>query len=218
MTDKPRIIIDMVADPLCPWCYVGKRALDRVLMALSFSHDVVVRYRPYQLAPDTPQQGVSRRDYLERKFPDAAQRDQMAMVLKDAARHAGLDFDPALPALQPNSLNSLRLWRWSHYDGLQIETAEGIFAAYWKEGADIGSPEILAEIAQKVGLDADESLARLQTREDVQDINEEVASFRAGGVDSVPTYIVNESAGFAGALPPDQLLSTIRDLAAETPV
>ena len=214
--EKPRLVIDMVADPVCPWCYVGKRALDRAVMALSFSHDLVVRYRPYQLAPDLPQKAGNRRDYMEKKFPDKAQREQMAAALVEAAREAGLALDPSLPELQPNTLNALRLIRWSHFEGRQAEIVEGIFSAYWHKNRDISDPAVLAGIARSCGMDGDETLARLETDEDRDDIAGEIASFRQGGVSAVPTFIVNEAAGFPGAYPPDKLLKGLRQLAGET--
>ncbi|MCI5048118.1 MAG: DsbA family oxidoreductase [Aquisalinus sp.] len=217
MTDpKPRLIIDLVADPVCPWCYVGKRSLDRVLMAMSFSHDTMVRFRPYQLAPDTPDEGVDRKNYLEKKFPDKQHRSALGIALQDAAKGVGLDMNVDGPARLINSLNALRVLRWSHFDGLQVEMAEALFASYWKQGRDISDTEELSRIAGSVGMNRQDILARLQTAEDCDDIREEVAAFRQGGVDGVPTFIINESLGFAGALPPDQLLESIRKLADET--
>ncbi len=217
MTDtKPRLTIDMVADPVCPWCYVGKRSLDRVLMAMSFSHDVVVRFRPYQLAPDTPDEGVDRRSYLEKKFPDQKHRAALGKALQDAAQGVGLDMNVEGPARLINSLNALRVLRWAHFDGVQLDLAEALFASYWKQGRDISDTEELSRIAGSVGMNRQDILARLQTAEDCDDIREEVAAFRQGGVDGVPTFIINESLGFAGALPPDQLLESIRKLADET--
>ena len=150
-TDKPHLIIDMVSDPVCPWCYVGKRALDRAIMALSFSHQVVVRYRPYQLAPDMPMAGVDRQAYMDKKFPDKERRAQMADALREAARIAGVNFDPAFPGILPNSLNALRLLRWAHLTSVHSEVAEAIFADYWQRGQDIGDTKVLANIAGKAG-------------------------------------------------------------------
>ncbi len=215
--EKPQIIIDMVADPICPWCYVGKRALDRVLMALSFSHVPVVRYRPFQLSPEIPAEGIDYQSRIEKKFPDPAERQQILDALLEAARTVGLRLDPTLPKLVPNSLNALRALRWSHYQGLHTELIEGLFAAYWHEGADIGDPKIIAEIAGVVGIEDMDIVKRLKSDEDIKDIQSEIEAFRHGGVSAVPTYIVNESLGFAGALEPDQLLKSIRELADETP-
>ena len=215
-TEKPPLIIDMVSDPVCPWCFIGKRALDRALMALSFSHDLIVRYRPYQLSPETPSGGVDRAAHLEKKFPDAAHRDQMSAALTDAAQKAGVDFDPAAPAILPNTLDAHRVIRWAYESVLQREVAEAIFAGYWQQGADIGDGETLARLAGSAGMDADDVRARLASDEDKADVREEIDGFRAGGVTGVPTFIVNEQAGFAGALPPDQLLETLRQIAGET--
>ncbi|NHK26849.1 DsbA family oxidoreductase [Parvularcula flava] len=214
-TSKPLLILDMVSDPVCPWCYVGKRSLDRALMALSFSNDLMVRYRPYQLAPDAPKEGRNRKEYLASKF-SAEQLDQMNGALLEAARVAGLDLDPSLPEIAPNTLDAHRVIRWAHEDNLQREVVEALFDAYWKHGLDLGSHDVLATVAAEAGMEKADVLARLGSVEDVNDVKEEAQAFRAGGVNGVPTFIINEQAGFAGALPPDQLLETIRQVAAET--
>lgn len=216
MSEKPLLTIDVVSDPVCPWCYVGKRSLDRALMALSFSYELDVRFRPFQLAPDLPPEGVDRAAYYAKKFPDVDKREQARTALEAAARQVGLALDSRLPQWQPNVLDALRLIRWSHEEGCQSSVVEAIFNAFWMRGLDIGAPEVLADIGAEEGMDRASLLARLSTQEDAGALKEEIADFRAGGVSGVPTFIVNEQTGFAGAHPPDVLLDAFRKLATET--
>lgn len=214
--NRPLLVIDMVADPVCPWCYIGKRNLDRAAMALSFQYTVERRYRPYQLAPETPVGGVDRAAHLAQKFPDAAQREAMAEALSKAAQNAGLVLDPKAPDRLPNTIMAHRLIRWAHLSGCQTDLVEALYEAYWHDGADIGDAKTLARLGQETGMEGDLA-SRLQGDDDTADVMAEAAAFREGGVTGVPTYIVNELAGFAGALPADQLLTTFRQLAEETP-
>ena len=207
------LVIDVVSDPVCPWCYVGHAALGFALMALSFEGEVALRYRPYRLAPDTPAGGEDRDERMRRKFPDEAQRAVMREALIEAGRQAGVSFDPATPGRLPDTTDAHRVIRWSHEEGLQREVAGAIFEAYWQRGEDIGERAVLAAAAARAGMSADAVRERLETDEDVRDVAEEAQAFREGGVTGVPTFIVNEREGFAGALPKDQLLDAIRQLA-----
>ncbi|MBB4658835.1 DsbA family oxidoreductase [Parvularcula dongshanensis] len=214
--DEAVLTIDLVTDPVCPWCYVGHVALGWPLIALSMEGPVALRYRPYRLAPDTPPGGMDRKAALKRKVPDAGQRAAMTEALKEAMRDAGVSFDPDRPEWLPDTLDAHRVIRWAHEDNLQRDVAGAIFEAYWQRGEDIGDRTVLSRLAGRAGMDADEVAARLETQEDRTDVAEEAAAFRAGGVGGVPAFIVNEEAGFEGALPRAQMLDAIRQLAAET--
>ena len=213
LNDAP-LTIDVVSDPVCPWCYVGHAALGFALMALSFEGPVALRYRPYRLAPETPPGGEDLRSVMARKFPDEAQRAAMRQALTEAARGAGVSFDPETPAVLPDTTDAHRVIRWAHEEDRQREVAGAIFEAYWQRGEDVGEQDVLSRAAAAGGMDGDEVAARLATDEDREDVIQEAAAMRAGGVTGVPTFIVNERQGFAGALPKDELLAAIRQLAA----
>lgn len=213
---KPPLTIDVVGDPVCPWCYVGFHALAWPLMALSFEHALTVRYRPYRLRPDTPPGGLDRREAIEAKFPDAAERDRMSAALAEAARDAGVTLDASKPERLPDTTDAHRVVRWAHEDGLQREVLGAIYEAYWTHGEDVGEADVLVQAASSAGMNAEALRDRLAGQEDRTDVAEEAQAFRQGGVTGVPTFIVNERAGFAGALPKEQLLEAFRQLAAET--
>ncbi|MEZ5894207.1 MAG: DsbA family oxidoreductase [Parvularculaceae bacterium] len=214
---RPRLIVDIVADPVCPWCYVGLKSFQVAKEKLKDEFIVLPRIRAYQLNPDTPMEGVDRRAYYAKKFPDEAFREQMQMQLKAAAVGAGFAFDPAKPTHLPNTLKAHQMIRLAHFDGAQERLALALYAAFWDEGADIGDDETLVRIASEAGLDADNARRDLANPASIAEIRTEAEGFRQAGVSGVPTFIVNERAGFSGALPPARLAETLKQAAAATP-
>ncbi len=207
--DRPRMLVDIVADPVCPWCYVGLKSFLLARDRIKDRFIVLPRIRAYQLNPDTPMEGADRRAYYAKKFPDEAQRAQMVHLLKAAAAGAGFTFDPLLPTHLPNTLKAHQLIRLAHFDGAQEPLALALYTAFWDEGADIGDEETLVAIASKAGLDPDNARRDLQNPESADEIKSEADAFRQAGVSGVPTYIVNERNGFAGALPPARLADAL---------
>jgi len=212
-TERPRLLIDVVADPVCPWCYVGLHGFLRARDLLGDDYAVLPRLRAYQLNPDTPMEGVDRVAYYAKKFPDEKRRSEMAYQIKAAAVGAGFKFDPLLPKHLPNTLRAHQLIRLAHYDGVQIRLAMKLYSAFWDDGADIGDIDTLVKIAQDAGLDPDNSRKILLSSEDAALVKAEADDFRKAGVSGVPTYIVNERTGFSGALPPARLADAFREAA-----
>ena len=103
-TPAASIMIDMVSDVVCPWCFIGLKSLQRALPLISEKAPAAVRFRPYQLNPDTPVGGVDRTAYYERKFPDRAMRDEARAQMRDSAMAMGVEFEPGLPTILPNTL------------------------------------------------------------------------------------------------------------------
>lgn len=215
--NRPRLIVDIVSDPVCPWCYVGLKSFQRARDRIAEEFQVLPRIRAYQLNPDTPQEGADRVAYYAKKFPDEAQRAEMVHALKAAAAGAGFAFDPLGPKHLPNTLKAHQLIRLAHYDGAQERLAEKLYAAYWDEGADIGDVETLVAIAGDAGLDRDNARRDLADPKSAEEVRAEAESFRRAGVTGVPTYIVNERTGFSGALPPARLADALKQAAAQAP-
>ncbi len=216
MTERARLLVDIVADPVCPWCYVGLKSFMAAKERLKDEFIVLPRIRAYQLNPDTPAEGVDRQAYYAKKFPDAAQRAQMIHQLKAAALGAGFAFEPSKPAHLPNTLKAHQIIRLAHFDGAQERLALALYAAYWDEGRDIGDEETLTAIAAEAGLDAENARQDLKNPKSAAEVKSEAEAFRHAGVTGVPTFIVNERTGFAGALPPARLADSLRQAAATT--
>lgn len=214
--ERPRLLVDMVTDPVCPWCFVGLHSFLGARDQLKNEFQVLLRLRAYQLNPDTPIEGVDRVAYYAKKFPDEAKRAEMVHQLKAAALGAGVKFDPLGPTHLPNTLLAHQLLRLAHYDGAQERVGVALFDAYWHGGKDIGDLETLLSIATAAGLDQENTRAVLGSETNASDVKSEAEAFRATGVTGVPTYIVNERTGFSGALPPGRLADALREAARQT--
>jgi predicted DsbA family dithiol-disulfide isomerase len=210
---RPRLLVDIVSDPVCPWCYVGLKSFQAAKDRINDDYQVLPRIRAYMLNPDTPAGGVDRAAYYEKKFPDKDQREQMVMSLKAAAIGAGFKFDPTIPKHLPNTVKAHQIIRLAHFDGAQERVAEKLYSAYWDDGADIGDDEVLTRIAEEAGLDADNARRDLVSAKSKNDILAEAEAFRRAGVSGVPTYIINERDGFSGAVPPDRMAKAFRHAA-----
>jgi len=215
MTDKekparPRLLIDIVSDPVCPWCYVGFKAFQHARDRISEEFQVLPRVRAYLLNPDTPTEGVDRAAYYAKKFPDAAKRDAMRMQLTAAAAGAGFKFDPSIPKHLPNTAKAHQLIRLAHFDGAQERLVESLYSAYWDDGRDIGDTDVLVDIAEKTGLDAENARRDLSSASSKNTVLAEAEAFRQAGVSGVPTFIINERDGFSGAVPPDRMAEAFR--------
>lgn len=210
---RPRLIVDIVSDPVCPWCYVGLKSFLVARDRIAEDFQVLPRIRAYMLNPDTPSEGVDRAAHYAKKFPDQTQRENMIMQLKAAALGAGFKFDPAIPEWLPNTAKAHQLIRLAHFDGAQERLALALYSAYWDDGVDIGDVNALLAIAEDAGLDRDNARSDLQNDASKAEILAEADAFRRAGVSGVPTYIVNERHGFSGAMPPERLAETLRDAA-----
>jgi predicted DsbA family dithiol-disulfide isomerase len=209
MTNQ-RLIIDVVADIVCPWCYVGVKSYLAARETLNDDFDIVTRFRPYQLDPNTPADGVDRHAYYRQKFPDPEQLAAGREAIRENARLAGFSFDPSAPPRLPNTLKAHQLIRLAHFTGRQEQATLAIYRAFWDELKDIGDNATLVAIAGVVGIDDGLAAAALGSEEDAAMVEAEAESFRNAGVAGVPTFIVNERTGFSGGMPPDTLAAALR--------
>ncbi len=206
--------LDIISDPICPWCYIGKTELDKAL-AERPDHPFEIEWHPFQLNPDMPREGMERRAYLEAKFggKDGAIR-AYAPVL-ERAEAAGLRIDFAAIKRTPNTLDAHRLIHWAGIEGLQDRMSMALFAAYFDEGRDIGDHEVLADIADSLSMDAAMIRHLLETDADADDIRARDARFREIGITGVPTFIVASQHAVPGCQPADMWLKVIDELAAK---
>ncbi len=194
--------LDIMSDPICPWCYIGKTFLDRAL-AEEDEHPFIIEWHPFQLNPDMPAGGMDRADYLERKFGG---NDGAVRVYGQIVKHAedaGIPLNVEAIKRTPNTIDAHRLIHWSKLEGKQNHLVDMLFQAYFIDGRDIGDHEVLADIADSVGMDAAVVTRLLKTDSDVADIQERDRLTRKMGVNSVPTFIVGGQHAVPGAQPPE---------------
>ena len=194
--------IDIIVDTICPWCYVGKRRFEKAL-AMRAVTDVRVGWRPFQLNPDMPSEGVDRKAYLTRKFGGmdrAAQRnDQLAQL----GASEGIDFQFGRVERTPNTVNSHRLIRYAGRFGAQTSVMGAVFHAYFTDGRDIGDIETLADIGAAEGLERGALAKYLRSREDVDAVIADDEAARGLGINGVPCYIIEGRYAVSGAQSPE---------------
>lgn len=209
----PPIRLEILSDPICPWCYIGKAGLDAA-MERRADHPFVVSWHPFMLNPGMPPEGMDRREYLQAKFGPPDQVVCAYLPVQQAADRAGLAMDLSRITRTPSSLDAHRLIHWAGLEGRQTPVVSGLFRAYFADGRDIGDAETLADIAAGAGLDRAAIARLLATDADADAVREADATTRAHGVKGVPTFVVAGEYVVTGAQSTDFWLGVIDDLAA----
>lgn len=211
MTEPTHVKLDILSDPICPWCYIGKANLDRALEAVP-NHPFIIEWHPFQLNPDMPRDGMDHRAYLETKFGGKEGAVRAYAPVVEHAEKAGLNIDFEAMQRTPNTLDAHRLIHWAGIEGKQTAAVSSLFKAYFTEGRDIGNRETLADLADGIGLDASVILRLLQSDADEELIRDRDAHSRKMGVNSVPTFIVANKHAVPGAQPTEVWKKVITEI------
>lgn len=205
-----QLTIDVFADPVCPWCWLGKRRLEAALAARP-DVDALVRWQPYQLDPSVPPEGLDRTEYLEAKFGDMSRVRATHEQLAAIGRDEGIAFVFGDIERFPSTIDAHRAIRWAAEEGpiAQGALAEQLFELYFTMGEDISDHAVIERAAEEAGLDAETLVARLETDEDVELVTDEVERARAIGIEGVPCFIFAEKLVVMGAHPPEVLAEAI---------
>lgn len=194
--------LDIIADPICPWCYIGKAWLDRALERRP-EHGFRIAWYPFQLNPDMPAAGMDRRAYLEAKFGGKEQAIKVYADIARTAELADLDIDFGAITRTPNTVDAHRLIHWAGTEHRQTEMVDALFTAYFKEGRDIGEHQVLCDIAQELGMDPEVIGRLLQSDADRQAVLASDSQSRERGVRGVPSFVVAGHYVLTGAQRPD---------------
>jgi predicted DsbA family dithiol-disulfide isomerase len=213
------IYVDIVSDTICPWCYIGKRRFERAL-AQRGRNDVAISWRPFQLNPDMPPEGMTRDDYVRAKFGGGDRPRQIYQAIAESGREAGIEFQFSRIRRTPNTVLSHRLIYWSAKQEHQEEVVGELFRAYFEDGLDIGNLEVLVECARRAGLDDELARKFLQSDEGRQEVVASDVYARRLGINGVPCFIVNRKYAVSGAQPPSAFVEVFnlaeRDAATAT--
>lgn len=203
--------LDIMSDPICPWCYIGKAFLDEALAAHA-GHPFTIEWHPFQLNPDMPPEGMDRRAYLEGKFGGKEGAVQAYAPVVERAEAAGLKIDFEGMKRTPNTLDAHRLIHWAGIEQRQTEAVDALFNAYFVEARDIGDVDVLADVADGIGMDASVVRKLLASDADAESIRARDAHARQMGVNSVPTFIVGQRHAVPGAQSPELWAKVIADV------
>lgn len=207
MSNEP-LTIDVVSDIVCPWCYIGKRRLERAL-ALRPDVPVEVRWRPFFLNPWVPREGIGRDQYLETKFGSVDAYKSIAKRVEAAAAQEGLVYALDKIVRQPNTIDAHRLIRWAQERGEGAKMKQRLMELYFREGADLTDREVLVQAARDTGLDPDEVRKDLASERDVAEVEAEAARANQAGINGVPFFIFGNKLGVSGAQSPEVLAEAI---------
>ncbi len=200
--------IDVVSDTVCPWCFIGKRRLARALeMRPEIAFDV--QWRPYQLDPNIPREGVDRASYMKAKFGDGPRIAAMSESLKAEGLREDISFAFEKIDRRPNTIDSHRLIRWAASAGIQDTVVERLFAAYFLEGRDIGDPGVLEFLAADVGMDSIQVAELLADDTDRAAVEREAKLAGEMGITGVPTFIFASKYVISGAREAEVLVQVI---------
>ena len=211
---QDKVRIDVVSDVVCPWCFIGKRRLEKAL-ELTPDIPVDVHYHPFFLNDWIPPEGISRNDYLTKKFGSPERYKEIAQRVSVAASEDGLTYAIDKVSRQPNTTDSHRLIHWAGLKGKAAEMKQRLMELYFSEGADLSDKSVLVKAAADVGLDADEISRSLDSDADLDVVSQQVEQAKSAGIQGVPFFVFDNAFAVSGAQAPEQLATAIKRAAQE---
>lgn len=193
--------VNIVSDTICPWCYIGKRRFEQALAARAGA-GAVVEWRPFQLNPDMPAEGVDRRDYMTAKFGSEARVAEIFGAIERAGAAEDIRFVFDRIARTPNTVDSHRLIAFAGRHGAQDAAVEALFRRYFEQGEDIGDGDVLAAAGEDAGLDKATVRRFLAGNEGVEEVKQESAAASRMGVSGVPCFVFENRYAVSGAQEP----------------
>ncbi len=205
--------IDIISDAICPWCWIGKAHLAAALEELRAEGlEFRIRWRPFQLNPDMPPEGVERDAYRAAKFGSLERSRELDANVAEAGRAAGLTFRFDLMRRTPNTVAAHRVIRAAEEAGVQQPVVDALFSAYFEHGRDIGDPATLEEVAAGAGLPGMAAMLAGDAHRDIV-LAEDMAARRAG-ISGVPSFLMDRHLLFSGAMPGPRMAAAFRQAAA----
>tara|TARA_Y100001936_G_scaffold243458_1_gene282338 strand:- start:366 stop:1019 length:654 start_codon:yes stop_codon:yes gene_type:complete len=203
--------IDIVSDVVCPWCVIGFRNLKKAMEELTSELEFEISWKPYELHPEIPQEGYDKKLYMQQKFGSAGGKSRYDEITK-IGESLDFNFNFSKTDRIPNTFMAHRLlWKSEEYN-LQTELSEALFTAYFTDGLDIGSKEILAEISDSIGMNKDEILNFLNSTEGGQETADLEMNFIEKSIGAVPTYFINDKYIIQGGQEPETFISFLRKI------
>lgn len=207
-----KLKIDIVSDVVCPWCVIGFINLQKAIKELNDQIKFEISWKPYELHPEIPQNGYDKKLYLEQKFGDLSGRQSPYKQIEEIGNSLGFEFNFSKTKRIPNTFNAHRLLWKSKQEGLQTELSEALFKAYFTDGRDVGSIEVLSDIAHEVGMKKEEIKNFLNSKEGGQETADEEMNFIEKSIGAVPTYFINNKYIIQGGQEPETFVSFLKKI------
>ena len=199
------LTVDVISDVICPWCYIGKRRLEKAVAAFG-REQVRVRWHPFQLNPRLPKGGMNRQEYRTAKFGSWERSLALDAQVAEAGRGDGIPFAFDRIMRTPNTLDAHRLIGLADTEGVQDAVVEAVFRAYFTEGRDISRAAVLLDVVAEAGLDRNRAEAVLNSDEGLAAIRAAEEEAPRAGVQGVPYFLINGTLALSGAREPSAFL------------
>jgi predicted DsbA family dithiol-disulfide isomerase len=213
---KPVIKIDVVSDVVCPWCYIGKRRLEKAIDQLSSDYTFEIEYHPFELNPNTPSEGVNQKEYLTEKFGSEDRYHQITAHTTQVAAQEGLSFNFDKQRVSPNTRLMHSIIQLAKLEGNHTQAVEAFFKAYFIDGVDLSKKENLSAIAKEAGLHHAGDERFFADQEALQKIAQGEQEISKLGISGVPFYIINNKYGVSGAQATETFVRAFREVSQET--
>jgi len=215
MSDVSNVSVDVVSDVVCPWCFIGQKRLDKALEAVP-DVEVHVRWRPFQLDPTIPADGLDRRSYMLGKFGSEQRIREIHARIEPLGAAEGIAFAFDAIKVAPNTLDAHRLIRWAGAAGEDIQNrlVRRLFQLYFEQGANVGDHAVLLKAASDAGMDTAVVETLLPTDADADAVRSEIATASRMGVTGVPCFLLEGKYAVMGAQDTATLADAIRQIAA----
>ena len=202
---QTELVIEIASDVICPWCYIGKRRLEKALALLDGEVKPQIRWLPFQMNPDMPASGMPRAEYRRAKFGSVERGKQLDARVAAEGRGEGIDFAFDRMERTPNTSAAHQLIDVAQGEGKGQAVVDALFHAYFEEARDIGNPDVLQTIAVGAGVQGWPAQAN------AQGVAQREEGVRSLGISAVPTFIFDRKFGVSGAHPPEQLAAAIKE-------
>lgn len=215
--NKSKIKVDIVSDVVCPWCYIGKRRMEKAMDELKDKFEFEVEYHPFELNPDMPKEGRNQKEYLAAKFGNEEKYNQITNHVVGVAAAEGLRFDFNKQKISPNTFNSHRLIAFAKQEGKQPQMKEALMSAYFEHGFDLTKNENLVKVAAQLGFDEKRVTDFLASDELAADVKMEEQINQQRGISGVPFYIIDNKYGVSGAQPAEVFVNALTEIGSKVP-
>ena len=203
--------IDIVSDIVCPWCVIGFRNLKKAMEELKTELSFEICWKPYELHPEIPQEGYDKKLYMQQKFGSSNGRSPYNEIIK-IGESIGFEFNFSKTERIPNTFMAHRLlWKAEQYN-LQTELSETLFKAYFTDGLNIGSKDILSNLCESIGMNKEEIMNFLESEEGGQETADLEMDFIEKSIGAVPTYFINNKYIIQGGQEPETFVSFLRKI------
>ena len=192
------IKIIILSDPICPWCYIGKKCFDEAIKQFD-SHYFSIKWLPFQLNPKMPKEGMDRKNYLIKKFGNEKKTIEVYTPIVNKFNENEIDFDLSKIQTTPNTFNANQLIYWGQLEDKGNDVVENLFKAYFLEGKNLGDINCLIEIGMKSGLTKKITSTAFENTKEIKIVQDIENKYRKAGVSGVPTFIINNDYVVPGA-------------------